>query len=252
MENQKTAEYWNKRGETYSEEYYRERYFGLGCEEREDYTRILEFLNLQEVDRVLEIGCGLGGLLKRLPSEHKMGVDVSSFAVGHCCKQGLSVIRADVEEGLPFEDNTFDVVAMTAVIEHFKNPDLVLRECFRVLAPRGRIVITSPVRSWFVHDLDPTHFSEMTVVEMRTLVQKCGFKIAAHEVRGFSFLYLLLENFLYRPGRFAKKLLEGSRWGSEPIELARLAVDRSSSWFLNRWRRNLLWLGQSQLVLAQK
>lgn len=236
----------------YSEHYYKERYFGLGREERKDYTRILQLLKLQGKDRVLEIGCGLGDLLAKIPSEHKVGVEISNFAVRYCRKRGLSVIKADAEEGLPFGNSAFDVVIMTAVIDYFRSPEFVLKECFRVLVPQGRLVIASPVRSFFVRDLDPAHISEMTTAEMRNLVQECGFDVILHEVCGFSPLYPLLKFFLYRPGRFMKRLLEQIGWGSGEVEHARLVVDRSSSMLLNRWRRSFLGLGQSQLILAEK
>ena len=48
------------------------------------------------------------------------------------------------EGRLDFEDNFFDYVTMLAVIEHFHDPLVVLREIRRVLKPSGRFIFTTP------------------------------------------------------------------------------------------------------------
>jgi len=236
----------------YGQDYYEAHEPSFRGEERSDHARMLELLDLEDKDRVLEIGCGLGVLLNKLPAENKVGIEINDFAVEECVKRGLSVVKADAEEELPFRDSSFDVVIMNSVIEHFRKPEPVVKECFRVLAPEGRLILTTPARSFFVHDTCPTHFSEMSIKELRMLLRSCGFKVVAHEVRGLSFLYPLLGNFVYRPARFVRKILERVGRGAESLESVRVAVERSPLWFLNRYRRNLLWLGESQLVLTQK
>jgi ubiquinone/menaquinone biosynthesis C-methylase UbiE len=47
-------------------------------------------------------------------------------------------------EPLPFGGEEFDVVTMTAVLEHLDNPGEVLTECYRVLRPGGRLLLTTP------------------------------------------------------------------------------------------------------------
>lgn len=236
----------------YGQNYYEAHEASFRSEEREDHARMLNLLDLKGSEKVLEIGCGLGVLLRKIPSEHKIGIEVNDFAVDECTKQGLSVIKADAERGLPFEDSSFDVIIMNSVIEHFREPEPVVKECFRVLASGGQLILTTPARSFFVHDTCPTHFSEMSIKELRLLLQRCGFEIVAHEVRGLNFLYPLLENFVYKPARFVRKKLEREGRGAKSLESVRVAVERSPFWFLNHYRRNFLWLGESQLVLAQK
>lgn len=45
---------------------------------------------------------------------------------------------------LPFKDGVFDIVLCTEVMEHVREPDLLLREICRVLRPGGHLVLTTP------------------------------------------------------------------------------------------------------------
>ncbi|MBC7748389.1 MAG: class I SAM-dependent methyltransferase, partial [Methylotenera sp.] len=45
---------------------------------------------------------------------------------------------------LPFQDNMFDLVFSTFVLEHSTNPSLLLKECTRILKPSGKLIILCP------------------------------------------------------------------------------------------------------------
>lgn len=62
------------------------------------------------------------------------------------------VIKHNLEEGLPFEDNHFDLVWCTDVIEHLSKPDFLIREIDRTLKEGGTSIITTPNSAfWFYH-----------------------------------------------------------------------------------------------------
>ena len=52
----------------------------------------------------------------------------------------------DATTRFPFDDNTFDYVMAEHMIEHieYEAADVMLRECFRVLKPGGRVRIATP------------------------------------------------------------------------------------------------------------
>lgn len=98
---------------------------------------------------VLDIGCGSGYLLnilaENLPHAKFTGVDV--YTPPRLKKWDYK--KADITEGLPFKDNTFDCVILGEVIEHVPNPDFILREVHRVLKKKGTFIVSTPnLVSW--------------------------------------------------------------------------------------------------------
>src|SRR3954469_10742117 len=70
--------------------------------------------------RVLDVGC-LGGKLSREILERNnevWGVEINPAAAEVAQRRGIRVKVADAEQGLPFEDSSFDVVHAGEVIEH--------------------------------------------------------------------------------------------------------------------------------------
>jgi SAM-dependent methyltransferase len=122
-----------------------------GADDVHDFARraILGALRVQTDDRLLDVGCG-GGLLLRdalATGGSATGLDHSeemvSLARGRA--PGAEIVLGSAEE-LPFPDASFTAVAMSIVFFFLADPLAALREARRVLAPRGRIAIytTSP------------------------------------------------------------------------------------------------------------
>ena len=92
---------------------------------------------------MLDVGCH-NGLLLSLLSEgiEKHGVDL--LKEPQLQENGIKYKKYDVSTGLPYADATFDVVNSSEVIEHLMDTASFLQECYRVLKPGGRIVISTP------------------------------------------------------------------------------------------------------------
>ena len=71
-------------------------------------------------------------------------VDVAEAMVarGRAQHPGIDFRRADAQS-LPFEDGTFDVVVANFGLPHFGRPELAVAEAVRVLAPGGRLALTT-------------------------------------------------------------------------------------------------------------
>ena len=57
---------------------------------------------------------------------------------------------------IPADDNSFDAILCSEVIEHVPDPDTVMEEFFRILKPGGRLILTAPLGSG-IHQ-EPYHF----------------------------------------------------------------------------------------------
>jgi SAM-dependent methyltransferase len=94
--------------------------------------------------RVCDLGCGLDAAFLDFAAEriaHGVGVDdqVRDGAGGR-----WKCMRADIRKPLPLESGEFDNVVMLAVLEHLAEPEPVLREAHRILAPGGSLILTWP------------------------------------------------------------------------------------------------------------
>lgn len=95
--------------------------------------------------RVLEVGVGGGNVLERMPGV-RLGVDLSRVILRKArARLGSAVplLRCDAM-ALPFADACFDRVYCSEVLEHVLEPEAVVREMRRVLAPGGSVVVSVP------------------------------------------------------------------------------------------------------------
>lgn len=115
---------------------------------------------IKTYDDVLEIGCGTGFFIINLWQagliERAYATDISPGMVEACQRNAERVGLTDLvgkaadAEGLPFDDESFDLVVGHAVLHHLPDVPGALAECFRVLKPGGRLVIAGePTRLGF-------------------------------------------------------------------------------------------------------
>jgi SAM-dependent methyltransferase len=79
--------------------------------------RLLATRNLipQDVESILDVGCGNGAFLNSLPSSYiTIGTDLSQEALRYA---RVKVVRSDIS-ALPFPDRSFDLVTCLEVLEH--------------------------------------------------------------------------------------------------------------------------------------
>jgi ubiquinone/menaquinone biosynthesis C-methylase UbiE len=86
----------------------------------------------------LEIGVGTGRFAE--PLGIKYGIDPAEKMLEIAAKRGI-VVRQAAGENIPFEDNTFDYVAIIITLAFVKNPKKVVQEALRVLKKKGKIII---------------------------------------------------------------------------------------------------------------
>ncbi len=163
---------------------------------------------------VLDIPCGEGAFAERLRAA---GLSVIG---GDCTKpsgeRSFEFACCDMNEPLPFDDETFDAVLCIDGIEHIEGTFDFVRECGRVLKDKSALLITTPnisaLRSRWRYlltgfhnkgktPLDETaphplhHINLLTFSELRYMLHSNGFritKIRTNRIKFVSWLYLPL------------------------------------------------------------
>ena len=130
--------------------------------------------------KLLDIGCGRGLFLSimKMNGWEVAGIEVDEETARQASKTyGLHVIAGDVRRS-GLQGGYFDVITLIHVLEHVEDPRGMIRECYRMLANGGMLVVAVPNLSslqasfggkdWF--HLDPPyhvhHFSEDGLVRL--------------------------------------------------------------------------------------
>lgn len=137
------------------------------------YRRIWLYPRLarQMSGRVLDVGCGIGDMLRFL--RDGVGVDINPRLVEYCRSQGLQAHQMSADH-LPFTSGSFDAVTLDNVLEHIETPEPLLQEIGRVLRRGGRFVVGVPGSLGYALDSDHKRFYSETQLHAR--VQSAGFR----------------------------------------------------------------------------
>lgn len=145
--------------------------------------------------RVLDVGCGTGGLMDRLAkrAESVVGVDISPEALRYCAvRRHENLLLSDATHiALPSEH--FDVITAIGVIEHLDDDRAFLVEMKRLLKPGGVLVMltSSFPFLWSMHDTANHHKRRYYLRSLEREIQANGFEAIRFSHLNF-FLFPLL------------------------------------------------------------
>lgn len=158
----------------------------------EDATRLLvEMANVGKNDVVLDVACGPGLLVCALAPHAKevTGMDLVPAMIDLAQKAQQEKKLANVSWNvgnvlaLPYEKNSFSVVASRYTFHHFLDTKAVLKEMVRVAGPKGRVavidVFTSSQEQSNAYDhfeklRDPSHVHTLTLQELQNVAADVG------------------------------------------------------------------------------
>ena len=132
--------------------------------------------------RVLEIGSGTGAFLEICNSNTKVGVEPDKLSRKFSNKFADD-LYADISD---INNKTFDIICMFHTFEHFRKPQKILKDCYKLLADNGLIIIEVPNMDdalISIYDLKafkdfyfmPMHPFIYSLDPLRYLFDKCGY-----------------------------------------------------------------------------
>jgi len=130
------------------------------------YAEWLDKRYLTKGQKVLELGCGRGEVIKRL---NELGY----------IAEGCDYPEVNLEKPIPFNSNEYDVIICKNVIEHLRDIFTITKEIYRVLKVGGIAIIQTGDSS---RDLvgwlqDPTHTTMFTQRRLKNLFLMTNFKL---------------------------------------------------------------------------
>lgn len=194
--------------------------------------------------KLLDVGCGTGLNSEQLAVKgyEITGIDISPVAVEQYCGLGFKGEVNDISGGLIFEDNVFDVVFASDVIEHLADQDYFMTEIHRVLKPGGLLFVSTANSAFWVYRIlglmgktltelqHPGHLRFFSKRSMERLFHDTGYVDVSVSGRH---IYLILPEI-----KLFDSLLTGLKFqkeyrfttGSHFYHLSRFAQNCSSFW----------------------
>ena len=144
--------------------------------EKNKYTYYSELKLLQKLipenKKGIEIGVGTGRFAAPLGIEY--GIDPSENMLKIAKERGVKVKRASGER-IPFSDNVFEYAAIIITLAFVNNPQEVIKEAWRVLNNKGKIIIGIVDSSSFLADFyrkkEGVFYKEAKFVKVNQLAQ---------------------------------------------------------------------------------
>jgi 2-polyprenyl-3-methyl-5-hydroxy-6-metoxy-1,4-benzoquinol methylase len=134
--------------------------------------------------KVLDLGGRDGTLTKYFINKNNVTLaDIDENALEHAKKNyQVETMKLDLNQSLPFQDNSFDVVVMAEVLEHLPYPNITLNEIKRVLKTNGEFIGNLPL-AYHLKDRwqiirgrkllisgDPTHLQFLSYEDFKKLM----------------------------------------------------------------------------------
>jgi SAM-dependent methyltransferase len=138
--------------------------------------------SLTPCNRLLEIGCGTGNVLRVLekacPSSRVVGLELWFDGLRHARRRSrAALVQGDIRNS-PF-GTQFDLLGMFDVLEHLREDQETLELAHELLRPGGNLLVTVPGHQslWSYFDEAAHHCRRYSIGDLRRKLEKAGFEI---------------------------------------------------------------------------
>jgi len=105
---------------------------------------IINYVKNKRPERIIDIGCGFNALLLRKLKKYSKNLTGADLSVNKEIK-GIKFYEKDINYGLSFlESSSADLIIMNSVLEHLTDPELILKEAYRILDKNGTLIVNVP------------------------------------------------------------------------------------------------------------
>jgi 2-polyprenyl-3-methyl-5-hydroxy-6-metoxy-1,4-benzoquinol methylase len=111
-----------------------------------DRSALIALLH-RPVGRVLDVGCAKGAaapLLRDLGASHVAGIELDPQFAQAAAQLYDEVVNGSVEDGVPWEPESFDTILCYDVLEHLVDPWATVKHLARLLVPGGQLHVSVP------------------------------------------------------------------------------------------------------------
>lgn len=149
----------------------------------------------QNVASILDVGCGTGLFLQQFSNVKKTGIDFSPVAIKEASKKNIDTRLVDINEALPYNKNTFDLVCSIQVLQHVNDVSFCVSELSRV--SRKYVLINIPNHAYWHFTIDQLkgktplvlqtetgHKNKFTLSRMEKIIRESNLDIIARDNTG--------------------------------------------------------------------
>lgn len=139
--------------------------------------------------KVLDLGCANGNylmFLKNLGFHDLYGIEINEQCVRQAHELGLTQVQQGKLTELNYQENFFDYIHMSMVLEHSHHPKALLENVFKLLKPNGQLILSVPnihgfeakVFGRYFYGLQvPEHLHHFHSKTITTILKNTGFQI---------------------------------------------------------------------------
>ena len=174
-----------------------------------------EHIDYVESGKFLDIGCGNGSRLLKMRNLgwQVTGVELNKKAFNECVNHNLNVFNSTLEN-TKFEDNSFDVVYMSHLVEHLANPCEIFEIVNNILKPNGLLYIKTPNRNslgrkifgkyWYANDI-PRHLFLFSKTSLVNVFKKLNMNLEYYSQDTTPKIFLNSIDYFFRLSKPSKK-----------------------------------------------